>query len=301
MSRARDLRKEAALTSERKSVAALDKNLSVPARPERPESAFSQHAGVSVEGAKREDDETVGKNGYSPRAYVRDRSASNLSEIAPKFEALPELAPVQVLAHPIVRRALGALRNKETPPDQYRTNCQRLMLFLLVEATRSVSSRPDVRQKDELPPNDSGEADVPYVFLALNRYALGLAHQMADCVPDSIAGLVGIETGEHGSLEARLHLVRAPALSDSRVVLFAPVIETGRQSMLALNLLRNSGGTDLALVSLVSSSFGLKRLRKAHPEVRIWTAAIDEEYDLKAGGLVPGIGNFAQRFYGSQP
>jgi uracil phosphoribosyltransferase len=129
---------------------------------------------------------------------------------------------------------------------------------------------------------------------------LGLSHGIADYVPNIFIGSVTLDHVSNSSrLEPRLHLANAPALNESRVILFDPIVASGISVGLALQLLRKSGATDLSLVSFVMSAPGLKRVQATMPDVMLWTAAVDEELDPKRGPL-PGIGNLGERLYSNE-
>jgi uracil phosphoribosyltransferase len=81
------------------------------------------------------------------------------------------------------------------------------------------------------------------------------------------------------------------------VILFDPVVSTGLSACLALNVLRRSGAADIALISFLVSSVGLERLQASQPDLAVWTAAIDIEWDAKRGAI-PSLGDFGERLYG---
>lgn len=199
---------------------------------------------------------------------------------------------VHVLHHPIGDHALAALRHRRTPAEQFRLHCQRLLLLLTVEATSSLP----VRQRGPGSEAIGRTLGKPVIVLSLTRDGLGLAHQVAETIPDAATGVVTIHGTETDRPEPRLHLVRAPALSEARVILFCPIIATGLSSCLAVSLLRHSGANDISLLSIVASSDGVTWIHSVHPTVEIWTGAVDLGWDPKIGPA-PGIGNFAERLY----
>ena len=203
---------------------------------------------------------------------------------------------LRVLEHPIADHILAALRDRDTPPEQFRLHCQRLLLFLLVEATRSLP-RGEFKGEAVRDGTSKRTGKKVVVFLSLNRHGLGLTHQMADCIPDAVTGVISVDEADRGRPEARLHLVRAPALSEARVMVFAPVVATGLSTCLALKLLRRSGATDITLISLITSEVGQMRIQASDPGIEMWTAAVDHDWDSRLGP-VPGIGNFVERLYG---
>lgn len=220
---------------------------------------------------------------------VRPEPARPVREPAPPTRIETLLS----LHHPIAEHALGALRNRRTPSEQFRAHCQRVLMLLVIEATRSLP----IRQRGPGPDAGGRTLGKPVVVLSLSRDGLGLAHQMAECIPEAVTGVITMHGTETDRPEPRLHLVRAPALSEARVILFTPIIATGLSSCLSITLLRHSGATDVCVLTLVTSTEGAARIQSSHPGTEIWTGAVDNGWDPKIGPA-PGIGNFAERLYG---
>jgi uracil phosphoribosyltransferase len=204
---------------------------------------------------------------------------------------------VNVVEHPIALHALTGLRNRQTGPEQFRAFSNQLLVLLAIEATRTLPAREETVET-EVGPYGGRTLAKPVVFLAVSRHGLGLVHQVASFVPGALVGMINLGQAGHGQpLDPRLHLVNAPALSGVRVILFDPVVATGLSASVALDLLRRSGAVDVTLVSFLVSAVGLERVQAASPDLTVWTAAIDTEWDSKRGPL-PGLGNFGERLYG---
>jgi uracil phosphoribosyltransferase len=204
---------------------------------------------------------------------------------------------VNVADHPLAQHALMTLRNRHTTPGQFRQASNQLLLLLALEATRTLPTRDDLIETFSTTHTGCVLAK-PVVFLAINGHGLGLAHGMTDFVPNLLVGAVSLDrTAETPGDAARLHLVNVPALGDARVILFDPVVATARSASLAVGLVRRCGATDVTLLSYLVSFQGLSRLQSAAPDLKVWTAAIDSDWDSKRGPM-PGLGNFAERFYG---
>lgn len=208
----------------------------------------------------------------------------------------PSVKKPNVLDHAIAQHALSVLRDQQTDSRQLRLFSNQLLTVLAFEATRNVPMRElDVDAVGGTQRQKTFGKSV--VFVSLTRPGLGLSHGIADLIPNICVGSITLDHSNNSHrVEPRLHLANAPTLSDSRVILFDPVVASGVSVGIALHLLRNSGATDLSLLSFVISSPGLKRIQSATPDVVIWTAAIDEELDPKRGPL-PGIGNLSERLY----
>jgi len=212
----------------------------------------------------------------------------------------PHVAPVQtitVIDHAIARHALTALRNRHTTPEQFRVCSNQLIVLLALEATRTLPTRD--RPVETMSGPGVGQAlGKTVIFLSLGRCGLGLAHQVAEFIPNVVIGTISVEPGGNGrNPESRLHLPNAPAMDDVRVILFDPIVSTGLSASLALDLLRHSGASDIALISFLVSSVGLERLQAARSDLTVWTAAIDTERDSKRCAI-PSLGDFGERLYG---
>jgi uracil phosphoribosyltransferase len=204
---------------------------------------------------------------------------------------------INVVEHPIALHALTALRNRQTAPELFRVFSHQLLTLLAVEATRGLPVREEAVETvwGSHPGRVLGQ---PIVFLSLSRRGLGLAHHMTDLIPNVRVGMISLDHADNGQhFSPRLHLVNAPALGESLVILFDPVVATGLSASLALDLLQRSGAVDVTLLSFLVSVVGLERVQGAWPDLTVWTAAIDTEWDSKRGPL-PGIGVFGERFYG---
>ena len=204
---------------------------------------------------------------------------------------------VHVVEHPIAQHALTVLRNKHTLPEPFRRASHQLLAILAAEATRTLPLREEAI---ETPAADHVGRLIarPVVFLSLTRHGIGLAHDIAAVVPDISIGAISLERPHRDQpLEPRLSLVGAPPLDAVRVLLFEPVVSGGLSATLALKHLRGSGATDLALLSFVASAPGLDAVLADVPDLTVWTAAVDPEWDPKRGTL-PGLGDFARRLYG---
>lgn len=204
---------------------------------------------------------------------------------------------INVVSHPIALHALAVLRNRETAPEQFRAFSSQLLILLAIESTRTLPTREPAA--DAVSGLDGARAlGKPVIFLSLSRHGLGLAHHVADFIPDLAVGLISLgQPGNGKFLEPRLHLLNAPALSDARVLLFNPVVATGISTSVALDLLHSSGATDVTLLSFLTSAAGLDRAFGALPGLMVWTAAVDSTWDSKQDSL-PSLGNFGERLYG---
>jgi uracil phosphoribosyltransferase len=203
---------------------------------------------------------------------------------------------VNIVVHPLAETALTAMRDKTTPPDKFRVMSNLLLMLLTVEATRNLPTREKII--------DSAEGSrvgrtigQPMLFVSMHRSGLGLVHNIVEHIPNLLAGSISMERLGDAGVEPRLHLSAAPSLDKASVMLFQPVVASGRSAVVALDLLTRSGAKDLILVSYLTSFQGLTRIHSSFPDVRILSAAVDTEWN-SARGPMPGLGNLSDRLFG---
>lgn len=222
--------------------------------------------------------------------------AESTAENAPEH-LRPETNKVNLAEHPLAQHALMVLRNKYTPPQEFRQISNQLIALLALEATRTLPTRDEIVQTHSTTHTGAVLAK-PVVFLSITREGLGLAHHAAQFIPDTLVGTISLDrSNDTQTVQPRLHLVNAPALGDVRVILFVPVIASGLSASQALNYVRRAGATDITLISFLVSFQGLTALQNSLPNLNVWTAGIDSDWNSKRGPL-PGLGNFAERLYG---
>ncbi len=202
----------------------------------------------------------------------------------------------RVISHPIAMHALSMMRDRGTGARELRHFSNQLLISLTLEATATMPTREFeiLTGKGAYAGKTLGKR---VVLVSLSKHSIGLSHSVADFIPDLAVGNITIESKDDSQrLEPRLHLANSPALHESRVILFDPIVKAGYAAGIALNLLRKSGAVDLSFICFVTSEPGLQRIQAVAPEVTVITAAIDKEYDSKLGPL-PGITNFSERLY----
>lgn len=197
---------------------------------------------------------------------------------------------LNVLGHPLGLHALGILRDRRTSPSDFRRASHQLLLLLILEATRGIPVQRRMLETFD-GPRDGPALGRPVVLLTVTRDSIGVANDLAAGWPDVCVGTVVV------AATPRMHLPQAPALGESAVLVFAPVISSGRAALTALELARRSGAADVSLVCFIASLPGLSLVQGALPQLPIWTAAVDTEYDATRGPL-PGVGVLTQRLYG---
>jgi uracil phosphoribosyltransferase len=206
---------------------------------------------------------------------------------------------VTVVSHPLVQHKLTLIRDKNRSTKSFRELLKEIGMLLCYEVTHDL---PLTNVEIETPlarmqsPQISGKK---LVFAPVLRAGLTFVEGMMDLVPTARVAHIGLYR-EPETFAAVEYFFKAPSdLQDRRVIVVAPVLATGNTGLAAIDRVKERGGTDIRFVCLIAAPMGLERLRGIHPDVPIWTAAVDETLDDQ-GFIVPGLGDAGDRAYGTK-
>ncbi|CAN5311745.1 uracil phosphoribosyltransferase [soil metagenome] len=203
---------------------------------------------------------------------------------------------VTVVRHPLAGHLLAGLRDERTEPERFRALSHRLATVLVIEATRALATA--VQTVDTpLAPAPAHRIDRNVVAVPVLRAGLGLLEPVTQLLPDVQVGYVGLERDDE-TLQPTSYYLKVPPLERSTVLLLDPMLATGGSASFASRLLKDRGARDLQLVCVVAAPEGIARLAADHPEVRVVTAAVDDRLD-DSGFIVPGLGDFGDRLFGT--
>jgi uracil phosphoribosyltransferase len=206
---------------------------------------------------------------------------------------------VTVIDHPLVQHKLTIMRNKQTSTAGFRRLLREISLLLGYEVTRELeltSTRIDTPLQPMDAPTLEGKK---LVFASVLRAGNGLLEGLLDLVPAARVAHVGLYR-DHDTLEAVEYFFKAPGdLADRLVIVVDPMLATANSAIAAIDKLKERGATNMRFLCLLAAPEGIERFIAAHPDVPIFTAAIDERLNEK-GYIVPGLGDAGDRMYGTK-
>lgn len=204
-----------------------------------------------------------------------------------------------VVDHPLVKHKLSIMRDKQTSTASFRRLLREISLLLCYEVTRDLEL---TTRRIETPLE---EMDAPIlegkklVFASVLRAGNGLLEGMLDLVPAARVAHVGLYR-DHETLEAIEYYFKAPVdLGDRLVIVVDPMLATANSAIAAVEKLKGRGASNLRFLCLLAAPEGIKRFNEAHPDVPVFTAAIDSHLNDK-GYIVPGLGDAGDRMYGTK-
>ena len=206
---------------------------------------------------------------------------------------------VTVVSHPLVQHKLTLMRRKETPSSEFRQLLREISLLLAYEVTRDL---PLTTRQIETP---LAEMDAPQLagkklcIVSILRAGNGILDGILDLIPSARVGHIGLYRNPE-TLEAVEYYFKVPHdIADRPVVVVDPMLATGHSAIAAVSRLKDRGAANLRFVCLLAAPEGLLAMADAHPDVHVFTAAVDSHLN-DHGYIVPGLGDAGDRIYGTK-
>jgi len=204
-----------------------------------------------------------------------------------------------IVTHPLVQHKLTLMRDKATSTASFRRLLREISMLLAYEVTRDL---PVSTTTIETPLQEM-EAPVlagkKLALVSILRAGNGLLDGVLELIPSARVGYVGLYRDEETLQPVQYYFKVPPEMADRPVIVVDPMLATGNSSAAAVALLKEAGATDIRFLCLLAAPEGVARMKEAHPDVRIVTAALDERLNDK-GYILPGLGDAGDRMYGTK-
>ena len=200
--------------------------------------------------------------------------------------------PVHEIRHPLIRHKLGLMRRADISTKNFRELAQEVGALLTYEATK------DLPLDQYEIPGWAGPVTVEKIsgkkitVVPILRAGIGMLDGVLSLIPGAKVSAVGVARNEE-TLEARTYLEKlAPDIAERRSLIIDPMLAT-------IDLLKKAGSKEIRAMVLVAAPEGIEAVRKAHPDVIIYTASIDEKLD-ENGYIIPGLGDAGDKIFGTK-
>ncbi|HEY8811576.1 MAG TPA: uracil phosphoribosyltransferase [Candidatus Dormibacteraeota bacterium] len=203
---------------------------------------------------------------------------------------------LHVSSHPLVGDCMAKLRDKQTGPDEFRALARKVITLLLYEATADLPVRRGTVETP-LGPAEATWMEQEIVAVPVLRAGLGLLGPVLELLPKVSVGYIGLERDDETAV-ARIYYNKLPPLAGKVPLLLDPMLATGGSGARAIELIKDAGGQDIRFVCVVAAPEGVRIVEDRHPEVKIFTAALDDGLNDRAY-IVPGLGDFGDRLFGT--
>ena len=203
------------------------------------------------------------------------------------------------VTHPLVQHKLTLMRQADTSTAVFRQLLREISQLLAYEVTRGLPMTTR-RINTPLEPMDAPVIDGKKLALvSILRAGNGLLDGVLELIPSARVGFVGLYRDEETLQPVQYYFKVPTELQDRLVIAVDPMLATGNSSVAAIDLLKEAGATNIRFLCLLAAPEGIARMREAHPDVPIVTAAIDSHLN-EQGYIVPGLGDAGDRMFGTK-
>jgi uracil phosphoribosyltransferase len=206
---------------------------------------------------------------------------------------------VHVIDHPLVQHKLSLMRNKEASTNSFRRLLNELSMLMAYEVTRDVP----MHEVDTETPLEKTRVRVidgkKLVFVSILRAGTGILDGMLSVVPGARVGHIGLYRDPKTLTAVEYYFKMPQSMEERDVIVVDPMLATGNSAIAAVERLKELQPKSIKFVCLLTCPEGVKALQEAHPDVPIYTAAIDRELN-DHGYILPGLGDAGDRMFGTK-
>jgi uracil phosphoribosyltransferase len=206
---------------------------------------------------------------------------------------------VNVVDHPLVQHKLTLLRDKTRSTKGFRQLTREIAMLLCYEVTRDLALDLVTIETPLASMQSPSLSGKKLVFAPILRAGVGLLDGMLDLVPSARVAHVGVYRDPNSLASIEYFFKAPPDIAERLVIVIDPMLATGNSAVAALDRLKAHGAKDVRFACVLATPIGLSRIHHRHPDVRVWTAAIDNELD-EHGYIRPGLGDAGDRLYGTR-
>lgn len=208
------------------------------------------------------------------------------------------MSKLTVFDHPLIQHKLTIIRDKNVGTKEFREIVDEIASLMAYEVTRELPVEDVEIETPVAKTTQKQLAGKKLAIVPILRAGLGMVDGIMKLIPAARIGHIGMYRDEE-SLEPVEYFVKLPEDIDQREVLVVdPMLATGGSAVMAIDALQKRGATKIKLITLVSAPVGVETVQKAHPDVDIYTAGLDEGLN-EHGYIIPGLGDAGDRLFGT--
>jgi uracil phosphoribosyltransferase len=204
---------------------------------------------------------------------------------------------VQLIDHPLVKHSLTILRDKNTDTETFRRHTAIVSQIIIMEASKGIKL---TKKEIETPLTkvQGFEISRSMVFVPVLRAGISMLVPARDFLPWTPVGFIGLERDEETAVAREYYQKFPDDIENKLVLILDPMLASGGSVSDTITRLKEKGAKRVAIACIVSAPEGIKRINKEHPDVYIFTSAIDDHLNDKKY-IVPGLGDFGDRYFGT--
>lgn len=207
--------------------------------------------------------------------------------------------PAYVVDHPLVRHKLGLLRRSDLSTSEFRRVANEIAGLLTYEATKFLPTEKSIAQGWAGPVEVEKISGKKMTVVPILRAGLGLLDGVLNMIPSARISVVGLYRDESSMEPVQYYVKLAHKLASRYAMILDPMLATGGSLLATIDILKEHGCQHICSINLVCAPEGVEKISKAHPDVNIFTAAIDEKLNAD-GYILPGLGDAGDRIFGTK-
>lgn len=206
---------------------------------------------------------------------------------------------LHIVDHPLVRHKLGLLRKESTSTSEFRMLAKEIARLLTYEATKNLKTGTKTVKGWAGPVEVDTISGKMITIVPILRAGLGLMDGVLDMVPGAKISVVGLYRNEETLEPVEYYVKLARRIDERLAIILDPMLATGGSMIATIELLKRHGCKNICALTLVSAPEGVDKVSAAHPNVDIYTAALDSHLN-EHGYIIPGLGDAGDRIFGTR-
>ena len=209
------------------------------------------------------------------------------------------MGTVTVLEHPLIQHKLAILRNKKTSVKEFRELVSEIAGLMCYEATRNLPTRDVEVQTPVAVAKCKMLAGKKLAIIPILRAGLGMVDSMVDMIPSAKIGHIGLYRDPETHMPVEYYCKLPEDIGNRQVFVVDPMLATGGSAVAAIDFLKSHGCKNIVMMNIIGCPEGVEAVQKAHPDVDLYLAAMDEKLNEHAY-IVPGLGDAGDRIFGTK-
>ena len=209
------------------------------------------------------------------------------------------MAGVHVLDHPLIQHKLAILRSKNTSVKEFRELISEISGLMCYEATRNLPTREVSVNTPVATAKCRMLAGKKLAIIPILRAGLGMVDAMVDMIPSAKIGHIGLYRDPETHMPVEYYCKLPDDIGNRQVFVVDPMLATGGSAVAAIDFLKQHGCKNIVMMNIIGCPEGVAAVQKAHPDVEMYLAALDEKLNEHAY-IVPGLGDAGDRIFGTK-
>lgn len=207
------------------------------------------------------------------------------------------MGKLYVMDHPLIAHKIAMLRSKDTPVRDFRALVNEIALLMGYEATKDLKLT-EIEVETPITTTKGYVAERQVALVPILRAGLGMVDALMSLIPAAKVGHIGLYR-DHETLQPVEYYCKLPSdIEQRQVLVLDPMLATGGSASAAISFIKKRGAKNIKLVCVIGVPEGVETVQKAHPDVDIYVAALDEKLN-ENGYIVPGLGDAGDRLFGT--